>query len=108
MKVFAFDIGQEFSLKSGGIRSVFPSFGNLFSTIIFNVYGLVGIVLVLLLIFGGINFIIGAGSQNTAQIQQGQKALTMAVVGFSVIVLSYLIVQIIEVLTGAQIFNPGF
>lgn len=108
MKAFAFDIGEQFSLRSGGIRSVFPTFGNLFSTILFNVYGLAGLILIFLLIFGAITFIIGAGGQDSGKIKQGQQALTMAVAGFAVIFLSYFVIQIFEVITGAQILNPGF
>ena len=36
MLVYAVDIGQEFTLGNRGIKNVFPKFGNLFSTILFN------------------------------------------------------------------------
>ena len=110
--VFAFDIGDEFHLRSGGISNVFPTFGSLFSTILFNVYVLAGIVFVFLLIFGGFSVIIGAGSKDASKLEKGQKAITAAVIGFVVIFASYFIIQIIEVLTGVYILepslNPGF
>jgi len=105
--VFAFDIGQEFQLGNRGVNSVFPTFNSLFGTILFNVYGVAGIIFVFLLIFGGFGVIIGAGSQDAGKVEQGRKAITAAVVGFVVIFASYFIIQIIEVLTGVQILNPN-
>jgi len=106
--VLAFKIGDEFQLRGGGIGNVFPTFGSLFSTILFNVYGLAGIVFVFLLIFGGFSVIIGAGGKDASKVEKGQKAITSAVVGFVIIFASYFIIQIIEVLTGVQILEPTF
>ncbi len=103
----AFNIGQEYQLGDQGINQVFPTVGSLFSTVLFNLFGLIGLILIFLLIFGGLNIIIGAGRQDSSRIQQGQKALTAAVIGFIVVFASYFIVQIIETLTGVQILNPN-
>jgi len=107
MQVLAFNIGQEYQLGNRGIDNVFPTFGNLFSTILFNVYIIAGIIFLFLLIFGGLSFIIGAGSQDSGKVANGQKALTAAIGGFIVIFLSYFIIQIIEVITGVNIINSG-
>ena len=109
MRVFAaVDIGREFSLRSGGIAQVFPTFGHFFSTLLFNVYAIAGIILIFLLIFGGIGVIIGAGGKDAAKLEQGKKTITIAIVGFIIIFASYFIVQIIQVLTGTNVLNPGF
>jgi len=100
------NIGKEFSLRSGGIADVFPKPGSLFSVILFNLYGLAGIILLFLLIFGGFSIIIGAGKQDSGQIQKGQKSVTSAVIGFIIIFASYFIIQLIQVITGVNILNP--
>jgi len=100
------NIGKEFSLRSGGIADIFPTPGSLFSVILFNVYGLAGIILLFLLLFGGASIIIGAGKQDSGQVQKGQKSVTGAVIGFIVIFASYFIIQLIQVITDVNILNP--
>lgn len=108
MKALAFDIGTTFELKNGTpISNVFPTFGSLFQTILFNVYTIAGIIFLFLLILGGASVIIGAGSKDSGKVAQGQKAISSAVIGFLVIFASYFIIQLIEVLTGAKILNSG-
>lgn len=106
MKALAFDIGDTFQLKSGSAKTVFPTFGRLFQTILFNVYAVAGITLLFLLIFGGLGIIIGSGQKDSGKVAQGQKTFTSAIIGFLVIFASYFIIQLIEVLTGAKILNP--
>jgi len=102
----AFNIGQEYQLGDQGVEQVFPTVGSFFSTILFNLFGLIGLILIFLLIFGALNIIIGAGRQDSGRVQQGQKALTAAIIGLAVVFASYFIVQIIETITGVQILNP--
>ncbi len=85
----------------------FDSFGHFFHTLLSPIYAIAGIIFMFLLIFGGFSVIMGSGSQDTNKIQQGQKAIVAAVVGFIIIVGSYFIIQLIEVLTGVQILNPN-
>ena len=107
MKYLAFNIGEEYQLGDRGVNQVFPTVGSFFSTILFNLYGLAGIILLFLLIFGGLSIIIGAGGQDSGKVQKGQKAVTAAVIGFIVIFTSYFIIQLIQTLTGVNILNPG-
>lgn len=103
------DIGQEWQVKPGvGISSaeIFKSPGALISVLLKNVYVLAGILLFVLLIFGGISIIMGAGSGDTKKTGQGQKAVTSALVGFLIIFASYWIIQIIGKITGVNILNP--
>lgn len=104
---YAIDIGQEFLLGHGGIKNVFPNLGKLVSIIISNLYVLAGILLLLLLIFGGFGMIMGAGGGNPEQTAKGGKAVGAALGGFLIIFLSYWIIRIIEVITGLSIFSPG-
>jgi hypothetical protein len=83
----------------------FPSFASLVSVILKNSITLAGILFLLLLIFGGLMFIIGAGSSDSKKSAQGQALVTDALIGFVVVILAYFIVQIIEVVTGLNILN---
>ena len=109
--LLAIDIGQEFWLKQGqGISGapVYQTLGGIVSLILKNVYVIAGILLFLLLMFGGFTIIMGAGSGDAKKTSQGQQALTSALIGFLIIFASYWIIQIIQTLTGVNILNPGF
>ncbi len=101
-QVQAINIGDEY-----GVSSVFPDLGSLISVLINNIYYIAGILILFFLIFGGVTIIMGAGSGNSEKLEKGGKAVTMAVVGFAVVVLSWFIVKIVEVVTGVDIFNSG-
>ena len=66
-----------------------------------------GIILLALLLFGGLTFIINAGKADPKKAGQGQKAVTSALIGFAIILLSYSIIKIIEVITGLNILNSN-
>lgn len=66
-----------------------------------------GIILLALLLFGGLTFIINAGKSDPKKAGQGQKAITSALVGFAIVLLSYSIIKAIEVITGLQILNSN-
>ena len=100
MKLLAVRIDQLFQPAQ-----TFPTAGSLVSVLVFNVYVVAGVLLLVLLIFGGFTFIIGAGQDDPRKVDQGKKAVTYAVVGFLVVFASYWIVQIIQVMTGVPILN---
>ena len=100
MMFFLVDIGTTFEPAK-----TFPTVGKLISTIIPNVYVLAGLLLLVLLIFGGLNVIMGAGQNDPKKAEQGKKAVTYAIVGFLLIFTSYWIIQIIEVITGVDILK---
>ena len=109
--LLAVNIGEQWCLGSGlciGQAPQFESPGTLISTLLPNVYVAAGILLFLLLIFGGFSIIMGAGQNDPKKVGQGQKAATAAVIGFLVIFASYWIIQVIEKLTGLEILNPTF
>lgn len=107
-KVYAqVDIGEDYKLGGRAIRNVFGSFGEFFQHLLNPVFVIAGVIMLFLLIFGGFSVIIGAGSDNSGQVQEGQKAITAAVAGFVIIIASYFIVQLIEVITGVKILDPG-
>lgn len=77
----------------------------LISTLLPNIYIFSGVILFFLIIFGG--FTIVTSGDNPEQTQKGTQAITWALIGFLIIVSSYWIIQIIEVITGIDILQSG-
>lgn len=102
-KIAQVSIGEKFGSPLGQEVTV----GDLTSIIVSNAIMLAGIIMLFLLVFGGISIIMAAGQDDPEQMAKGKKATTSAVIGFIIVVASYWIVRIIELLTGANIFNPG-
>lgn len=86
----------------------FTSLGSVLSVIVPNAFMLAGVIAFLLLVFAGFGMIQAAGSGDTKQMESGKKAITGAVVGLIVIIGSFWIIQVLEVLTGmkGQILPP--
>ena len=83
----------------------FNDFGSIVSVIVKNAFVFAGIISFVLLIFGGLGVIVGAGSGDTKKLEQGKKAVTGAVLGLVIVVLSYTIVQIIATITGLPVLK---
>ena len=100
-------IGDEFLLRPGRSVSDIGSLGNLISTILPNVYVVAGVILLFLLIGGGLTIIINSGKNNPENVAKGQKAVTAAIIGFLIIFASYWLIQIVEHITGLDIFGTS-
>lgn len=87
------------------LGATFPTLSSLVSIILNNSLTFAGILLLVLLIFGGISLILGAGANDPKKAEQGRKTVTSALVGFLVVFLAYFIIQIIEIITGLDILN---
>jgi hypothetical protein len=83
----------------------FPTVSSLVNVILPNVYILAGVLFFILLIFGGLGVIMGAGGSDPKKTEQGRQAVTMAIIGFGLIFISFWIVQIIGAITGVEFFN---
>jgi len=106
------DIGTDFLIQPGkGIKDV-GTLGGIISILLQNIYILAGLIFFILLIVGGLGFIMGAGSNNPDQAKKSKQAITAALYGLVVIFCAYWIIRIIEILTGFYILdpskNPGF
>lgn len=86
----------------GGTYSTFASFLNLFIPLAFIISGLI---LFFLLIGGGFSIIASGG--NAKSVESGKNQITGAIIGFVIIFAAYWIIQIIQTITGVQIFNSG-
>jgi hypothetical protein len=101
------DIGKSFQLAPGkAISSVaaYGSLGSFISALLPSVFVISGIILFVLIIFGGLTMIISSGSGDAKKTEQGQQALTSALIGMVVIFCAWWIIKIIEYLTGITIF----
>lgn len=93
----------DIEMKQGTLGSNYPSLSTLVNIVLKNSLTIAGIILVFLLIYGGLMFIISAGSGDQKKSQQSQAIITNALIGFVVVICAYFIIQIIEVLTGLTI-----
>ncbi len=97
----------ELPLNKDNNISKYGSVSALITIFIKNAFTLAGIILVILLIFGGFNFIIAAGNDDPKKTQQAANTIKAALIGFAIVFLSYVIVQAIETFTGLKILNSG-
>jgi hypothetical protein len=88
-------------LKSSGSLTV----GGIFSELLKYILPLAGIVLLFMLIMGGIGLMTAAGDPKKIEASQGR--ITMALVGFLIIFISYFIVQLVEVMLGVDLLGSG-
>ncbi|MCX6791741.1 MAG: hypothetical protein NT149_01755 [Candidatus Gottesmanbacteria bacterium] len=96
-QIFAVNIGDPNVFAPA---ATFPTFGAIVSIVVKNAVVFAGIISFVLLIIGGLGVIVGAGSGDTKKLEQSKKAVTGAVMGLLIIVLSVLIVQVIATITG--------
>lgn len=89
------------------LQTAFPDVAMLINVILRNSITIISLILLVLLISGGMMYIIGAGNDDPKAAQKGQQIITDAAIGFAVVFLSYFIVQIVQIITGLNILNPG-
>lgn len=89
-----------FCTSSTGIATI-ADFGCVFQNFVTSLLGLAGIVLFIMLLFGGFKYITSGGDPKA--VESAQKTLTYAIGGLIVILLSYLILVFIKEITGANV-----
>ncbi len=96
------------AFKLNSTNTVADTFGTpakIISTIVPNIFVFAGVIFFFLLLLGGFSIITSNGdSKNT---EKGVQQITGAVVGFLIIITSYWIIQIVEIITGLKILNSG-
>jgi hypothetical protein len=83
------------------------TFADLVNVVVRNAFVLAGLAAFIVLVFGGFSVIMGAGGGDTKQLEKGKNAITGAVIGILVIVVSVWIIQIIEKITGISILQSA-
>lgn len=79
--------------------------GAFVSALIPNIYTIAGVILVFLLIFGGFMFMMNAGSDNPEGVKKAKEAITASLIGFLLIIGSWWIIQVVEIVTGINILR---
>lgn len=87
--------------KGGGTIATIKWFETLFSNIVSVALGLGGIVLFVLLLMGGFKYITAGGDPKA--IDGAKKTITSAIFGLVVLALAFLILRLIEQITGARV-----
>ena len=100
------DLNKEFPLKDASTGKNITNLGDLVSVLIPYIFGIAGLVLLLMLIFSGFQMLTSAGDPKA--MESGQKRLTNAVIGFIMIFLSYWIVKFVGQMLGIEIFTGIF
>lgn len=67
------------------------------------IFPIAGIILFLMLVFGGFQMLLGATNSNA--IEEGKKRVTTAAVGFIILFASYWIIQLVEMIFGINILG---
>jgi hypothetical protein len=80
--------------------------GSIIGTLLRYLFPLAGMILLLLLIFGGYKIMFSGGVP--AKIEQGRDIITGALVGFVIIFVSYWVTQLIGTILGLSIFQSLF
>ncbi|MFA5749799.1 MAG: hypothetical protein WC895_01065 [Candidatus Shapirobacteria bacterium] len=92
---------------NGKLSTTYGSISPLITSLLRNSLTLAGIILLGLLIFGGITFIMNAGSGDSKKAEQAKQTITSALIGFAVVFGAYLIIQLIELITGLNILHSN-
>ncbi len=97
----AVDIGCEFKFGDQCASDAFENLGVLMTSIINLALAAGGLVFFLMLIWGGIRYMLSRGDDK--QITEARQTLTNAVIGLLIIIASFGIIKLIELATGANI-----
>jgi hypothetical protein len=71
---------------------------NLLNNLVTLLFGLVGIVAVIFVIYGGAKFVLSGGDEK--QVEGARKTITYALIGLVVVILAFAIVNFISYITG--------
>jgi hypothetical protein len=75
--------------------------GGIITRLLEFIFPIAGLALFVMIVAGGLQIL--AGASNSKSMQEGQKRVTMAIVGFLILFASYWIAQILEVVFGVAI-----
>ena len=76
--------------------------GSVFGVIIPYLFVIAGLILLLMLVFGGISMMLAANNEN--DLKKAQGTITNALLGFLMLFISYWVVHIVEAILGITIF----
>ncbi|MBI3980487.1 hypothetical protein HY345_00645 [Candidatus Microgenomates bacterium] len=91
----------------GQPASKYPELAAFLQPIILDVFVIATIIFFILLVVGGLMYVINAGSGDKDGMEKGKGALTASVFGLIIIFAAYWTIQIVEYITGIEIFFSG-
>jgi len=92
--------------KQTGLSTKFNNLGDVVSQLVPYIFGISGIILLLMVVFSGFQMITSAGDPKA--MEAAQKRLTNSIVGFIIIFAAYWIVQLIGRILGVEVFGNIF
>lgn len=100
------DLGKTPLKPGSNLETVYKEPSVLVNILVKNSIYIAGIILLCLVVFGSINLILNADSGNDPKsMQKNQQLIIDAIIGFVVVFAAYLIVQVIQVITGTHILD---
>lgn len=95
-----FDLGESYTLKDGTpVKDVFSKPSDIVNLIVPNLFTIAGVAIMVLLIMAGYQYI----AKGQKGIQEANKILGAAGAGLIIMIAAYWIVQLVQVITGADI-----
>ena len=98
--ISAIPIGETFNSPFG--RTGGKTLGDLVTLVVNLSLIISGVFFLFLFVMGGFKIISSAGSGDAKSTASGKQAVTSALIGFTIIFVSYWIIRIIEVITGVN------
>ena len=92
------NIGQEFGSPYGQSKSL----GNVVTILLNGGLIVAGVIIVFLIVGGGLQMIMGAGNNDPKASAAGHQAITWAVIGFVIVFSTFLIIRLVETITGVD------
>lgn len=86
--------------QGGGVATI-GSLASVFSNILQAVVALSGILLFVMLVIGGFNFLFSSGDQK--KLEKAKGTVTNAILGLIILVCAYLILFVIKTITGVDV-----
>jgi hypothetical protein len=92
------DLGEAFQFGGQGVSTQFSGIGGLVSSFLTVIFPVAGIVFFFMLLWGGLKYILSRGDDKA--VAAARSTITSALIGLLIIVGSFLILRVIEALTG--------
>lgn len=80
--------------------------GDVINVLTSFLYPIAGVLLFIYLAWGGFNFLLSRGEKE--KVQQGKDKITAAIIGFAILMVSYILVRIISSILGLSSSNSLF
>jgi hypothetical protein len=98
-----FNLGDKLLFQNSTATQEYAGAGSLINTLLPNIYLAAGLIIFFMIIMGG--FMIISSASDPHKTEDGKKIITSAIMGLAIVICSYWIIQLIQVVTGLSILN---